>query len=155
MDIQNSSCSIQVLKEFYSRVDPDKPTEVSDCLDDLFGMKEDGYDKARTDEVIAYTSNLSDDLETHADAYTAASDHDVYFRACLAAEALNRYINYREKENFSHRYRDGSMKALVDRILAFEEQTYGSELMLACHNGHMTKTGRAISLSWAGTCTTN
>ena len=31
------------------------------------------------------------------------------------------------------------MKALVDKILEFEEEEYNSELMMACHNGHMTK----------------
>lgn len=139
MDIQNCTSNIQVLKEFYELVDPGQAEEVSGRLDDLFGMEEDAYDKARTDEIIAYMDTLSGDLEDHADAYLEASDKDRYFRACLAAEALNRYINYREKEDFSHKYRDGSMKALVDRILEFEEQEHGSELMLASHNGHMTK----------------
>ena len=139
MDIQNCTCSIRVLKEFYEQVDADQAADVSNQLDDLFGTEEDGYDKARTDEIITFMNSLSEDLESNEDAYTGASDRDYYFRACLAAEALNRYINYREKEDFSHRYRDGSMKELVDRILAFEEQEHGSELMLACHNGHMTK----------------
>ena len=139
MDIQNCTCNIRVLKEFFGQADSDRASDVSGCLDELFGTEEDGYDKARTDEIITFMNSLSEDLESHADVYTAASDHDRYFRACLAAEALTRYIHYREKEDFSHRYRDGSMKALVDRILAFEETEHGSELMLACHNGHMTK----------------
>ena len=139
MDIQSCTYSIRILKEFYDLADPGLAADVSDRLDDLFGTEEDGYDKARTDEIIAYTNTLSEDLNNNEEAYLETSDRDSYFRACLAAEALNRYINYREKANFSHRYRDGSMKALVDRILAFEEEEHGSELMLACHNGHMTK----------------
>ena len=139
MDIQNCTSSIRVLKEFYGRAAPDKAADISDQLDDLFGTEEDAYDKARTDEIIAYTNTLSEDLAGNEDSYCGASDKDSYFRACLAAEALNRYINYREKERFSNRYRDGSMKVMVDRILLFEEQEHGSELMLTCHNGHMTK----------------
>ena len=139
MDIQSCTSNIRILKEFYDQVDPGKAAEISDHLDDLFGTEEDGYDKARADEITAYMDTLSEDLADNADDYSVASDKDRYFRACLAAEALNRYITYREKEKFSHRYRDGSMKELVDKILVFEEQEYGSELMLACHNGHMTK----------------
>lgn len=139
MDIQNCTCNIRILKEFYERVAPDQAANVSDQLDDLFGMEEDGYDKARIDEIITFMNALSADLESHNETYIGASNRDHYFRACLAVEALDRYINYREKEDFSHRYRDGSMKELVDRILAFEEREHGSELMIACHNGHMTK----------------
>ena len=84
-------------------------------------------------------NTLSENLEDNEDVYLAASDPDTYFRACLASESLNRYIQYREKENFAHKYRDGSMKVLVDRILSFEEENHSSELMMACHNGHMTK----------------
>lgn len=139
MDIQNSISNIRILKEFYDRVDPGKAADVASQLDELFGTEEDGYDKARTDEIIAYMAALSEDLKDNAKAYTEMTDKEGYFRACLAAQALTCYINYREKENFSSRYRDGSMKALVDRILEYEEQEHGSELMLACHNGHMTK----------------
>ena len=139
MDVQNCTFNIRVLKEFYAQADPEEAADVSSHLDDLFGTEEDGYDKERTDEIIAYTDTLAEDLENNREAYLEASDIDSYFRACLSAEALNRYINYREKENFSHRYRDESMKAMVDRILAFEEQEHESELMLASHNGHMTK----------------
>ena len=139
MDIQNCTGNIRILKEFYALADPAQAEEISGNLDSLFGTEEDAYEKARTDEIIAYTNALSEDLAADAETYLAASDKDRYFRACLAAESLNRYITYREKEKFSHKYRDGSMKALVDRILAFEEEEYGSELMMACHNGHMTK----------------
>ena len=139
MDIQNCTGNIRVLKDFYEQVEPDRAVEISGHLDDLFGFEEDAYDKARTDEIIAYTETLSEDLESNAENYIAVSGKDRYFRACLSAEALNRYIIYREKEGFSRKYRDGSMKALADRILVFEEQEHHSELLMACHNGHMTK----------------
>ncbi len=139
MDMQSCTSNIRVLKAFYEQADPEKAADVSGQLDDLFGTKEDAYDKERVDEIIAYMDDLSEELESHSEAYIEASDLDTYFRACLSAQALNFYIHYGEKENYSHRYRDSSMKALVDRILAHEEQEHGSELMLACHNGHMTK----------------
>ena len=139
MDIQRSTFNIQVLKEFYDRVDPERAADVSAQLDDLFGTEEDGYDKERADEIIASMDALSKELENRSEAYIEASDPDTYLRACLSAKALNCYIKYGEKENYSHRYRDESMKSMVDRILTHEEQEHGSELMLACHNGHMTK----------------
>ena len=139
MDIQRSTFNIQVLKEFYDRVDPERAADVSAQLDDLFGTEEDGYDKERADEIIASMDALSEELENRSEAYIEASDPDTYLRACLSAKALNCYIKYGEKENYSHRYRDESMKSMVDRILTHEEQEHGSELMLACHNGHMTK----------------
>ncbi len=139
MDIQNCTGNIRILKDFYTLADPGRAEEISMNLDDLFGTEEDAYDKACTDEIITYMNTLSEDLEDNAEAYLEASDQDTWFRACLAAESLNRYIRYREKENFAGKYRDGSMKALVDRILTFEEREHKSELMLACHNGHMTK----------------
>ena len=138
-DIQNCTGNIRVLKEFYTLADPDKAAEVSMDLDNLFGTEEDGYDKARTDEIITYINTLFENLNDNKESYLEAAGLDRYFRACLAAEALNRYINYREKENFANKYRDGSMQALVDRILTFEEKVHNSELMLSCHNGHMTK----------------
>ena len=139
MDIQRSTFNIQVLKEFYDRVDPERAADVSAQLDDLFGTEEDGYDKERVDEIIASMDALSEELENRSEAYIEASDPDTYLRACLSAQALSCYIRYGEKENYSHRYRDESMKSMVDRILTHEEQEHGSELMLACHNGHMTK----------------
>ncbi len=139
MDIQRSTFNIQVLKAFYDQVDPERAADVSGQLDDLFGTEEDGYDKERVDEIIASMDALSEELENHSEAYIEASDPDTYLRACLSAQALSCYIRYGEKENYSHRYRDESMKSMVDRILAHEEQEHGSELMLACHNGHMTK----------------
>ena len=139
MDIQSSIFNVSFLKEFYAKAAPERAAEISGDLEDLFGTEEDGYDPSRADEIIAYTDALAEDLADNADAYAAATGRDRHFRACLAAEALKRYINYREKENFSHKYRDGSMKDLTDRILAFEEEEHGSELMIACHNGHMTK----------------
>ena len=139
MDIQRSTFNIQVLKEFYDRVDPERAADVSAQLDDLFGTEEDGYDKERADEIIASMDALSKELENRSEAYIEASDPDTYLRACLSTKALNCYIKYGEKENYSHRYRDESMKSMVDRILTHEEQEHGSELMLACHNGHMTK----------------
>ena len=139
MDIQRSTFNIQVLKEFYDRVDPERAADVSAQLDDLFGTEEDGYDKERADEIIASMDALSEELENRSEAYIEASDPDTYLRACLSAQALSCYIRYGEKENYSHRYRDESMKSMVDRILTHEEQEHGSELMLACHNGHMTK----------------
>ena len=139
MDIQRSTFNIQVLKAFYDQVDPERAADVSGQLDDLFGTEEDGYDKERVDEIIASMDALSKELENRSEAYIEASDPDTYLRACLSAKALNCYIKYGEKENYSHRYRDESMKSMVDRILAHEELEHGSELMLACHNGHMTK----------------
>ena len=61
MDIQNCTCSIRVLKEFYEQVDADQAADVSNQLDDLFGTEEDGYDKARTDEIITFMNSLSED----------------------------------------------------------------------------------------------
>ena len=139
MDIQSCTDSIRVIKNFYEQADEEKAPEVSRSLDDLFGLEEDAYDRKRTDEIIAYTVALSEDLSDNAEVYEEAIGKDQYFRACLAAEALNRYITYREKEKLSNKYRDGSMKVLVDRILEFEEKEHSSELMMACHNGHMTK----------------
>lgn len=139
MDIQSSISNVRILKEFYAQAAPERAEEISGGLEDLFGTEEDGYDPSRADEIIAYMDTLSEDLARGADTYSAATDRDRHFRACLAAEALKRYINYREKEDFSHKYRDGSMKDLTDRILAFEEEEHNSELMISCHNGHMTK----------------
>ena len=130
MDIQRSTFNIQVLKAFYDQVDPERAADVSGQLDDLFGTEEDGYDKERVDEIIASMDALSEELENHSEAYIEASDPDTYLRACLSAQALSCYIRYGEKENYSHRYRDESMKSMVDRILAHEELEHGSELLL-------------------------
>ena len=139
MDVQRSVDNIRVLKNFYNKVDIEKANEISSKLDELFGTEDDSYVKERVDEIIEYTSSLSADIDVNKDDYVAALGNDEVFRAGLAAQALNYYINLMEKENYSNKYRDGSMKALVDKVLEFEENEHKSELMMASHNGHMTK----------------
>lgn len=139
MDVQRSDLNVRFLKEFYEKVDSDKAEEVSETLDELFGTEPHSYKADRTDEILEYTDFLMADIDDHADTYAERTDADEVFRARLAAQSLSYFINLLEKENYSNKYRDGAMKAIVDEVLAYEEAEHGSELMLACHNGHMTK----------------
>ncbi len=139
MDVQKSMDNIQVLKDFYSKVDETKAKEVSDNLDLLFGTEEDGYDKEKIDEIIEYTDSLVTDISDNAEDYIAATDQDQQFRAMLAAESLNYYIILLEKEGGSNKYRDCAMKVIVDQVLEYEEKNHSTEIMMSCHNGHMTK----------------
>jgi len=145
MDVQSSMDNIRVIKDFYYKIDESKAREVADRLDVLFGTEEDGYDREKINEIVEYTESLAGDITDHADAYIAATDCDQQFRAMMAAEALTCYINLLEKEGGSNKYRDGSMKLIVDRILAYEEETHSTEIMISCHNGHMTKNHSSVA----------
>ncbi len=139
MDIQRSMSNIKLIKSFYGTVNPEKASEVSSALDTYFGTEEYGYDKEHLDDAMHFSEDLGKDLDANAQAYTGQTDAETFFRTRIACDCLIYYLEVNETEKDYNRYRDMRMKELVDRILAFEEETYGSEVMIACHNGHMTK----------------
>ncbi|MBR5943871.1 MAG: erythromycin esterase family protein, partial [Lachnospiraceae bacterium] len=52
--------------------------------------------------------------------------------------ALTNYIDLNSGADYN-RFRDDCMRAIVKEVLEFEETEHNSELMLSCHDGHMTK----------------
>ena len=138
-DIQNDMCNVQFIKDFYVQASPDKAADYSARFDELFGTEEDAYDSADYDEMITLIDEVAEDMDSSREAYEAAVGEERFQTARNADEMLRCYLDYREKERFSHYYRDSKMKENVERVLEIEEKEHNGRLMLACHNGHMSK----------------
>ncbi|MBQ8967829.1 erythromycin esterase family protein [Ruminococcus sp.] len=138
-DIQRDMWSIELIKGFYEEVSADKYAEYSVRFDELFGTEEDSYDKADYDEIVSFIDEVGADMDSQRTDYEAAVGKDRFENVRRADEMLKCYMEYREKENFSSKYRDTKMKENVEWALSIEENDHGSRLMLSCHNGHMTK----------------
>ena len=138
-DIQNDMCAVQVIKNFYSLAAPEKASEISSKLDELFGSEEDAYNKSDYDKIITFITETSSDMDANQNAYETATSKEKFATARRAFDALTNYMEYREKKSFSHKYRDTCMKDNTLWALENEEINYNSRLMLASHNGHMTK----------------
>ena len=139
MDIQRCLSNIEIIKAIYKDAAPDKLDEVSSKLDDLYGTEEWEYDTARIDEIIAYAESLAKDLNDNKETFEAAVGKERFFKASIAADCLKYYIETFETKANDNKYRDNKMQEIVEKILAFEEEEYGSEVVISCHNGHMTK----------------
>lgn len=138
-DIQNDMCAVELIKNFYALVSPEKAAEISSKLDELFGNEEDAYNKADYDKIISFISDTAAEMDENQSSYEAVSGKEKFAAARRALDALTNYMEYREKKGFSHKYRDTCMKENVMWALNAEENNHNSRLMLASHNGHMTK----------------
>ena len=132
-------CAVRVIKDFYALAAPEKASEVSSTLDELFGTEEDAYSKSDYDKIISFIDDSAKQLDADQSRYEAAAGKEKFATARRAFDMLRCYMEYREKKNFSSMYRDTQMKENVLWALGIEEKDHDSRLMLSCHNGHMTK----------------
>ena len=138
-DMQNDMCNVQLIKDFYEQAAPDKAEDYSARLDELFGTEEDVYDSADYDEMTALIDEIAEDMDSSSEAYEAAAGKERFQTVRNADEMLRCYLDYREKERYSTRYRDTRMKENVEWALEIEEKEHNGRLMLASHNSHMSK----------------
>ncbi|MCR5249626.1 MAG: erythromycin esterase family protein [Lachnospiraceae bacterium] len=137
-DIQYCTRVIRILKNGYERIDDAKYREYSQQLDQHFGTEEDQYDPSKLDDILAFTAAMKKDIADNKEAYSAvlgSFDYEVFAKAL---DNLEYYLHYRETEKYSAKYRDRMAKDNVDWALGIEESSYGSGLMLSCHNDHMS-----------------
>ncbi len=138
-DIQNDMCAVELIKNFYVAAAPEKAPDISSKLDELFGTEEDVYNKADYDKIVSFIDECASDLDADKSDYETVTGKEKFAAARRALDALKNYMEYREKKAFSHKYRDTCMKENTLWALENEETCHGSRLMLASHNGHMTK----------------
>lgn len=139
MDMQYDTRCIKMINDFYSKVDSEKYEKYNKSIIEKFGEEEDAYDPKGYDELISFLQEINNDLVANKDKYVENSSLVEYQYAIKAVDNLVYYLDYREKENYNNKYRDTCMKENVDWILKLEEETYGKKIMLAGHNGHLTK----------------
>lgn len=139
MDIQKDTDDKIYISNFYRIVDENKGADYTARMDELLGDSYDTYDKSRYDDIIALMDEIDKDLSDNGDTYAALASPEALERACIAADVIKYFMELEVKVTDYNKYRDTQMKELVDRILALEESEYGSEIMIACHNGHMTE----------------
>ena len=138
MDIQSSMDDKAVIENFYALADTDKMAKFTEDFESLIGTVEYEFDTNKTDDIKAFLEATGKDIEDNKDAYIAAAGADSYLRAKIAVTALKNYIELNSGADYN-RFRDDCMRAIVKEVLEFEETEHNSELMLSCHNGHMTK----------------
>ena len=138
MDIQSSMDDKAVIENFYALADTDKMAKFTEDFENLIGTVEYEFDTNKTDDIKAFLEATGKDIEENKDAYIAAAGADSYLRAKIAVTALTNYIDLNSGADYN-RFRDDCMRAIVKEVLEFEETEHNSELMLSCHDGHMTK----------------
>ena len=138
MDIQSSMDDKAVIENFYALADTDKMAKFTEDFESLIGTVEYEFDTNKTDDIKAFLEATGKDIEDNKDAYIAAAGADSYLRAKIAVTALTNYIDLNSGADYN-RFRDDCMRAIVKEVLEFEETEHNSELMLSCHDGHMTK----------------
>ena len=139
MDVQADLWNIQVIKELYQELDETKYNDYSDRMDALLGTDHDAYNPNDYDEIISLIEEIGADIEANKDEYAAKVGLFQVETGHQAMVALKSYMELREKQNYSNKFRDTKMKEFVDWTLELEEREFSSELMLASHNGHMTQ----------------
>lgn len=139
MDVQSDIWNIQIIKEFYQELDEAKYKDYSDRMDALLGTEDDAYNPDEYDNIISLMDEIGSDIETNKDAYAEKVGLPQVEICQQATVAIKSYMELREKQNYSNKFRDTKMKEFVDWTLEVEEREFNSELMLASHNGHMTQ----------------
>lgn len=139
MDMQYDGRCIALLKQFYEKVDGEKAATYSERMDALFGTEEDAYRTEDYDEILAFLQELQKDVEECKEDYSAVTSASESEYALCEIQNLIYYMEYREKENFSSKYRDNCMFENVKWVLTQEESLGHPAIMISGHNGHITK----------------
>ncbi|MCR5213535.1 MAG: erythromycin esterase family protein [Eubacterium sp.] len=139
MDIQNDINAINYIKDTYSKLDEEKCKTYSEKLDSLLGTESDAYDPADFDNINSFMDEISKDIEDNKDVYVETIGKDQVETLDRATYCIKSYLDYYEKQGASNKSRDTKMKENVDWALSIEENDHNGALMMACHNGHMTR----------------
>ncbi len=138
-DMQRDMFGIQLVKTFYNRVDAGKAENFGSRLDGYYGETERAFQKSDLPAMEKLVGEIIADMEANATTYQGASDEESYAYALQAAKCLQQNLAIHVgKENYGT-LRDRNMTENVKWILDREERIHGSKLMLAGHNGHITK----------------
>ncbi len=149
-DIQNDQCAIQIIEDIYKTIDGETAEAFVAKFSELFGTEEDAYDPSEYDNIMEFLDEVASDLTNKQDSYVEKSDHTSIQTAGRAVKALKCYMEYREKKDFSNKYRDTKMAGNVAWTLKIEEKEHHGALMFAGHNGHISK-GKSSNYTFSGT----
>ncbi|MBR4731772.1 MAG: erythromycin esterase family protein [Lachnospiraceae bacterium] len=139
MDMQYDEDMMAVINTFYAKTDEAKGAVYAAKMLEYLGESDTDYDASKYDEIVALMDEIEKDLEANVAAYAEkTSAREVQYCAHVA-ENIKYFISYRVKENKTNKARDSYMKENVDWILSVEEREHDGAVMIACHNGHMTK----------------
>ncbi len=139
MDIQKDMNAVRLIKETYAKLDEEKGRAYGEKMDALLGTEEDAYDKSNIDGIMALMDEISGDINDNKDAYAQKVPMDQLQILDRATFAIKSSVDYYENQKATHLSRDTKMMENVEWALELEEQLHQSGLMLASHNGHMTK----------------
>lgn len=139
VDMQYDGRCVKLINAFYEKASAGKAAEVAAKIKELLGEDEDTYKPEDFDQIVALTEELTKDIEDNREAYAAAtSELEVEYALCELRNLVY-YMEYREKVNYSSKYRDNCMFENTKWIVEQEEKLGHSAVMLSGHNGHITK----------------
>ncbi len=138
-DMQRDMFGIQIVKEFYGAVDESKGQEFGKKLDDYYGESERAFDANNLPQMEAFIQEMIADIEGNEAAYQQICGEETYAYALQAAKCLLQNIEIHASGRNYNTIRDKNMTENVKWILNREENIYGTKLMLAGHNGHISK----------------
>ena len=139
MDMQYDEDTIGFLNQFYAKVDEAKYTTYSAQMKEMLGENYDEYDASRYDDINSLMDEIKEDIKANKDAYTEKAGAADVELASYAADNIKYFISYYVKEGSTNKARDTYMKVNVDWFLEVEEREHNGAIMVACHNGHMTR----------------
>lgn len=139
MDMQYDEDMMAVINAFYAKTDEAKGATYAAKMLEYLGESDTDYDAGKYDEIVALMDEIEKDLEANAAVYAEKTSAQEVQYCSHVAENVKHFISYRVKENKTNKARDSYMKVNVDWILSMEEKERGGAVMIACHNGHMTK----------------
>ena len=139
MDIQRAMNAKNLIKEMYAAVDEGKCADYSDRMDQFVGVEDYEFGNTDYDKAVSLMDEIAGDIQANKEAYAGKTSIDEVELCEQATVAIKCYLDLNLKDNYSSKFRDTCMKEFVDWTLEREEREYKSELMMACHNGHMTQ----------------
>lgn len=137
-DMQRDLSSMKLMKDFCQNIQAEEIVKYVEQLDDFYGTEERSYNKADLPKMEELLSSIIADLEENAESY-GKMDEEAYAYALQGAKCLLQNISLQGAGNNYSEIRDKNMTENVKWILNREEKIYGSQLMIAGHNGHVAK----------------
>ena len=150
MDIQRHTDSVAYLTETYESLDPLKAQDYSSRMENVIGTEDYEYASVDLNKATSLMDEILADLKDHSAEYEEKIGKTALSDAEYSAESIKSCMEYYLKDQATHKARDSRMKENVDRILKLEEDEYKSEIMMSCHNGHMTQI-QANQVNFLGT----
>lgn len=138
-DMQRDIPAKGIVKQFYEITDKADEKGYRAELDAFYGEEEWAFDEANLGEMKTLLEEIKADLEQNEAAYQELTGEEKYAYALQTVKCLIQNVQLHGQTGNYNNVRDSYMAENVRWILDREENLYGTQLMLAGHNGHLAQ----------------